>query len=383
MPVTIDAVDEDTTGSGMSTGTLAAGVMGGGSAIGGVGGKEKTPQYFKNEALKKIDELRVPRRTIVELQSSLELIMQRYEFDKSYLDKAAEWYAKTAWWYETAGILLLWTASGAMVGLTIGAAIAPVFALLAIGIYFATTFLLMEHYTTTTRRDKRLREHFSTCDETIIEAITLLESAEKQVENILISLCELNIKSADKLKSFEEQIATLTVQSTTYLETIQKLETATDSIARDNEIIARHLQSAAVELEKEPAKLNTVINTLKENHTAVSVTSDDCVGISKKMQTNVTSLAHIVIGFQEQLTILKQRVVVDEQISEKLQASANETLDTNIDIDKLMRDSAEALLNADSAFDEFNTYMASLTVNEDGSVPPVEVSEKRFFNCRQ
>jgi len=83
---------------------------------------------------------------------------------------------------------LLLSSSGAVVGLTIGAAMAPVFALLAVGIYYASTFLLMEHYNTTTRRDDRLREHFSNREKAMTDAIALLENAEQQVESIIIAL---------------------------------------------------------------------------------------------------------------------------------------------------------------------------------------------------
>ena len=337
--------------------------------------EEKTPEYFKLAAMKKIEELRAPRKAIIELQSSLELLMQRYEFDKSYLDKAAEWYAKSAWWYEKAGILLLLSSSSTVVGLTIGVAMAPVFALLAIGIYFASTFLLMEHYNTTTRRDNRVREHFSNREAAMTDAIALLESAEQQVESIIIALCELNIKSADKLHSFEEQISLLKRQTTNYLATAQKLEQATESIVRDNEIIATHLKAANIELkksqpdmDKQPPVLSSVINTLNENNAALSETNDDFVGVSKKMQANVTALTQLVVGFQEQLAGLKKHVEENDQTSVKLQASVNETLDTNINIDNLMTESDHAILNAASALDAFDKYMAGFDITENSPV---------------
>ena len=357
--------------------------------------EEKTPEYFKNEAMKKIEELQAPRKAIIELQSSLELIMQRYEFDKSYLDKAAEWYAKTAWWYEKAGIILLLSSSGALVGLTIGAAVAPVFALLAIGIYYAGTFLLMEHYNTTTRRDNRLREHFSKREEAMTDAITLLESAEQQVEAIIIALCELNIKSADKLESFEDQISSLNIQTTNYLNTVHKLETATDSIVRDNEIIASHLQAAGIEVEKarpdieqEPGSLHSVINSLEENNAALSETSDDFVDVSKKMQTNVTSLATLVVGFQEQLIVLQKRVAEKEEVSERLHASMDETLNIHSHTDGLMRESDDAILNAEIALHEFDKYMTGCNhlihsdefIHQDHRMPSIETNEPNRFS---
>ena len=45
---------------------------------------KKTPEHLKQEALKKIAELQSPRHVFVEMQSSLELIMKRYEFDHEH-----------------------------------------------------------------------------------------------------------------------------------------------------------------------------------------------------------------------------------------------------------------------------------------------------------
>lgn len=326
--------------------------------------EEKTSEYFKNEAMKKIEELQVPRKAIIELKSSLALIMERNESDKSYLDKAAEWYAKTAWWHAKAGLILLMSSSGAFVGLTIGAAMAPVFALLAIGIYYAGTFLLMEHYNTTTRRDNRLREHFSEREEAMTDAITLLESAEQHVEAIIIALCELNIKSADKLKSFEDHLSSLSIQTTDYLNAVHKLETATDSIVRDNEIIASHLQAAGIDatksrpdIEQEPVLLHSVIKSLEEKNAALSGTSDDFVGVSKQMQTNATSLAALVVGFQEQLTVLQRRVIEKKGSSDELSTPMDETLKIRSNTDGLMTESDDAILNAEFALHEFDKYM--------------------------
>jgi len=58
-------------------------------------------------------------------------------------------------------------------------------------------------------------------------------------------------------------------ETTNYLATTQKLEQATESIVRDNEIIASHLKAANMELgksqpdmDKQPPVLSSVINTL-------------------------------------------------------------------------------------------------------------------------
>jgi len=183
--------------------------------------------------------------------------------------------------------------------------------------------------------------------------------------------CQLNIKSADKLTSFGEQISILKVQTTDYLATVQKLEQATESIVRDNKIIAIHLQAANIELNKsqpdigkQPHVLSTVINTLEENNAARQKQTMNLV-VFLKMHANVTDLAQLVVGFQEQLSVLRKRVAVVEQISDTLQAPGNETLDTSVNINNLITESDHAMLNAASALDVFDKYMAGLSVVDD------------------
>ena len=203
---------------------------------------------------------------------------------------------------------------------------------------------------------------------------------------------ELNIKSADKLESFEDQISSLNIQTTDYLNTVHKLETATDSIVRDNEIIASHLQAAGIEVEKsrpdieqEPVALHSVINSLEEKNAALSETSDNFVDVSKKMQTNVTSLATLVVGFQEQLIVLQKRVAEKEEVSDRLHASMGEIPYIHSNTDELMTESDDAILNAEFALHEFDKYMTGCNhlihsdefIRQAQRIPSVEINEPR------
>ena len=103
---------------------------------------ENTPEYFRSEALKKIEELQVPKNTIAELQSSLGLIMKKYDFDKSYIDRMAEWFKKDARWFEVRSFALLATGAIVLTYAPFALAIASVIASISISLYptFRTHF---------------------------------------------------------------------------------------------------------------------------------------------------------------------------------------------------------------------------------------------------
>lgn len=331
-----------------------------------------SPEQLKQAALKQLEELRAPRKDLIEMQSNLELIMKRHGFDQSFLDIAAQWYNETAWWYQKAGIALLLTSAGALTGLITGVILAPVFGLLAIGLYFACTFLLTEHYNTTTRREARLRTHFSERENAMTDALDLLTTAENQVEEILTTLCELNVKSADNLSLFESQVSELNTQTTRYLDTIRQLEQTTASIVRDNEVIGHHLTTAGAELNEsssQPRVLKKLASSLQVNSTALLDANDDFTAVSRKMSTHVACFGQLVEGFQEQLTVLSQRVMSQEALKDAIKTNTEGALDTPVSIDQLMQDSNEALLGAEAALAAFEAYQRESLVQKDVAAP--------------
>ena len=337
---------------------------------------EHSPEQLKQAALKQLEELRTPRKDLIEMQSNLELIMKRHGFDQSFLDIAAQWYNETAWWYQKAGIALLLTSAGALTGLITGVILAPVFGLLAIGLYFACTFLLTEHYNTTTRREARLRTHFSERENAMTDALDLLTTAENQVEEILTTLCELNVKSADNLSLFESQVGDLNTQTTRYLDTIRQLEQTTASIVRDNEVIGQNLTTAGAELnessqdmDSQPRVLKKLASSLQVNSTALLDANDDFTAVSKKMRTHVACFGQLVEGFQEQLTVLSQRVMSQEALKDTTKTNTDGALDTSVSIDQLMQDSNEALLGAEAALAAFEAYQRESLVQKDVAAP--------------
>lgn len=315
---------------------------------------EKTPEYFKNEALITIERLGVPRKTITELQSTLNLIMQKHHFDTSYLDELAKWFKHEGWFYEAEWALLLGAAAITVAYIPPLLAVLSGISITVTSLYCIAKFFLIDHYDKTSRRENRIKAHIANMEKHVLNAVTLLEDVEKQLNRMLISLCEINSQSAENLEKFEKQIAALNAQVPQFLATIAELEKLTSSLGHDNEIITAQLHNAMSEIEKSKTSIEQGQTMLGSITDSLVETNNDLTDVCDKFQSSFTSLDKLDEAFQEQLLLMKNRSTREEEILVQLSASTHETQVSQVNVCELLKKSDSALLIAEFALKQFD-----------------------------
>lgn len=345
---------------------------------------ENTPAYFRREALKKIEELRVPIDRIAELQSSLDLIMKKYDFDTSYIDQMAEWFKKEAWWFEVRGFCVLTAGAIALTYAPIALAITSVIASITINLYYLAKFLLVDHYDRTSRREQRISDQITQLEANVLHSVNLLTEAEKQINLMLISLCEINARSAEKLQTFEEQTSILSTQMIGFLDTIHQLEELKNSLTRDNEIISIQLadamskiESSKMDIEQGALTFDSVTKDLAETNKTLLKGNDELMALHKKIQNKLASLEHVEAPSQEQLTILKHGLALGGTTKRLYTTDMTFNSQNHLEDRLENTDNDDPLILAELAMKEFHTHMAELAIYK--QTPTYNSVSMRFF----
>lgn len=312
----------------------------------------KTPEYFRNEALKTIERLSVPRKTITELQSTLVLIMQKHDFDTSYLDELAKWFKHEAWWYEAKSILFLGATAMSVAYIPPLLAILSGISIIITSLYCITKFFLIDHYDRTYKRENRIKNHIASMQQHIINAVSLLNETENQLNRMLITLCEINSQLADNIEIFEKQIAELNAQVPQFLSTIAELEKLTHSLNHDNEGLTTQLHNAMNEIEKSKANIEQGQAALGSITGSLAETNHELNAVCEKVHSSLASLGKISTAYHEQL--MKNHSA--EEIITQLQTSTHETL---------MKKSDAALSMAELALKQFDANIDEALISNE------------------
>ena len=279
-------------------------------------------------------------------QPNLHLLMTRYNLEKSRFSQFTEWYCEMPFYQRFFGAVLF-VAASALVGAVFN--LAAVFSILAIGIHYIATAILMEHYTITAQRDERFCEDIINMEKKLAESIHVLVDVAKKVNDILIALREKNSLSADNIKLFEAKILAFNNQVTSLLGVTIQLEGAKDVLIRENEKITAQFQKACGELEKasfentsQSVALSAITSKLGETNQTLCSKSHELTTICEQFQLNLTALAK---------QVPETRAAKGEPIVTNPSESEKETMELRMNTDRILAES-DALLAKIKSHDE-------------------------------
>lgn len=289
---------------------------------------EATMSQLKQTAEAQLEKLVGQAKNITSLKSNLDLLMERYNIGKSYFSQASDWYGEKQWWAKT-GLAIAFVGVTAAIGAIANMAI--ICGIIGFCVYSLITFFLINHHNATLTRDKRFCNDIVEMESTLASTIESLSKLENDLNKVLVSLCNENIRLADSTTVYESQIAELGNQVNELTQTVKKLEATKDELCTTHGIIkgdmmqANHgLQASHVEISNQSTLLGSTGGKLAESNVQLDTSAHAMGGIEQQYQHHLQNLSSLEDDIQEQLDILRsatQTAHKDENDNQPLQAT--------------------------------------------------------------
>ena len=299
---------------------------------------ERTTLQLKNAAEKQFTRLIEQGKNIITMQSNLDLLMKRYHVGKSYMSMAVDWYGESMWWTQL-GMGIMFVATGALFGAIFS--VSALCAILAIGVYSAASFLLLNHYETTLVRDKRFCDDIVDMEKTLGESITSLNTIGQNLNDVLESLSSENSRLAADTTTFEEQIDVLRKQVLGFIGTVNQLGTTNEELRLTNSALndtvneaSLCLKAAHADLAEKSLQLDELSAQLVGAHIRVMDSTSSMAEIDVKFQQNLQDLCSLEQDIQEHVAILKSNGHEDNRKRDEMTAKLGVLVDATLESNK-------------------------------------------------
>lgn len=255
---------------------------------------QNTINHLKELSDNEIIRLNNERKVIESVHSNLDLLIKRYNIEKSYFGQISHWYGSRPWW---AKILLLIAIITIGIGLGFACHIPITLSLTTGIIYFSCTFLLTNHYKITKKQTKLLCEDIIELEKSLETSVKHFNCINENIKKILTDLHTINSQLLTELQKFTNEVTILTNKVSEYKKIIEELNktknkiiTATDNIANEiNNNITQYKQCCAT-ITNTAQTVNDISNNLTKTNTYLS---------------NETTMLHdIVIKYQAKLEFI-------------------------------------------------------------------------------
>jgi hypothetical protein len=185
-----------------------------------------------------INRLNSERRNMESVHSNFDLLLKRYNLEKSYFGQISLWYGSKSWWVKIL-LFILVAAIGAGIGLICHMPITLVLITSAIYIFFA--FFFINHYNIHQKQTKSLCEDIIELEKSLTVAINHFNELSNSLKKNLINLHEFNTQMLMDMQSMQENFHILTTQITQYKQIIFDLEQAKEIIAQATTTVRQNL----------------------------------------------------------------------------------------------------------------------------------------------
>lgn len=196
---------------------------------------------LRQAALGQLDHIQKQEKTIIQVRSNLDLLMQRYNVEKGLFSRTAEWYGSQAWWLKILfGLIVIGIAIG------IGALCHMPIALgcTAAGLYLFAAFLFINHYTATEKRNKRLCEDVLEMEHSLNDAVTHFAALTDSLKKVMLSLCQLNCQMTEHIEILASQHQHLSEKVVNYQTMVNTLNANKTHLTEEIDKITQKLKEA-------------------------------------------------------------------------------------------------------------------------------------------
>lgn len=329
-------------------------------------GNESVIDNLERTATEQLNRLLQQERTMDTLHSNLDLLMKRYNIEKSYFSTASDWYGELSWWIKLL-LGLVFAGIGAGIGAIFNMPI--VMCCVLAGLYLFTAFLFMNHYTLSEKRNKQLCEDIIEMEKSLAETIEHLSALEASLKKVMISLCKMNGQMTQDLKQLEEQLSDLNETLNTYSNIIQTLTEAKDLLVTSTSKINTDLAEANSSyhschntLLQSSNLLNLVTNNIGETNSALLNGNRKLDTVSIQFHQHTEQLTHVTESMSKIVLTLKTHIDEDQNMREVLNDKLTSSIDTTLQIsentDDLLLHSKLTISEALIRLDEYDKNKA-------------------------
>jgi hypothetical protein len=269
----------------------------------------QTAEFLTQSAHAYFQEFLDKKATIDNIDDTLNQLIEHYHAEKSLLTKWAQWFGEMSW-FETIGYGVTSVAVSAMIGATFN--MAALFGLIAIGLYYATSTLLIEHYLITTERDQQLIQGIHAMKTNLADLINQLTELAGRVHTIQCELFQKNRQTTEELDVFKNTVLEMSTHIHTLQETIHALNQARALLMEDNiriieerNLINRQLETANETLIQQANQLNDIHLRLEETNASFLNRNNDIINLRENLNTRINDLAELHKLYQIELTRLQ------------------------------------------------------------------------------
>lgn len=258
---------------------------------------QKTAETLITNAKSQLNHLFEQKNQFIEMKSSLDGLIQRYNLNNSYLNQAAFWYGNKSW-FNKFGTGALFVAASALIGAVIQ--LSALFTVLALTLHYAVTFILKNHYEATASQQLMLAEDINKIEARVNVSINAFNKAQIELKQTLKLLSQHNIDMAENAAALETQITTLNEQNSQFKDAIAQLEQLTNSLLANLRAInggiqkaGDDLQSINNELTQQTLKINGIKNKLSDHEKSVGSRADALVTLNGEWLKNLKQLENL------------------------------------------------------------------------------------------
>lgn len=314
---------------------------------------------LRKAAIDQLLRLKNQKQSINIIQSSLNRIMKKHDANQSYLTLAANGFGERSWW-----IKLCLTISVHALAIIIGALSQMMLAMIICTsvIYFATIFLLLNHYKQIKTHKKDIETDIRTMETTLNESIIQLNDLSKNLDRVLIELCEKNNLLATNIERLESNITALHNK-------LQELTNFNQILSETQSSLLASTTSFGVTLKQSEAELETLDTAITRTHgdmpkifaklenTQINLSIDEetLQKVCESLETNSDELTKLTQNAHTLFSTLKSRALKREEtyatISKTLQQNMTQRLDNQLTTESIIAHASDTIISANIILD--------------------------------
>ncbi|MDF1756728.1 MAG: hypothetical protein P1U74_00270 [Legionellaceae bacterium] len=185
-----------------------------------------------------LERLNKQKHNMESVHSNLDLLIKRYNIEKSYIGQITHWYGARPWWAKI--LLFLLTASiGACIGMICHIPI--ILAVCAGLVYIFFAFFFINHYQVTQKQTNSLCEDIIELEKSLGVTINHFNELSNSLKDIFKELYEMNKKMLENIQLLETNISDLSSKINIYKQIVAQLYEAKDSLINATSKVSQEL----------------------------------------------------------------------------------------------------------------------------------------------
>ena len=241
-----------------------------------------------------LEKLQHHKQTMQTVHSNLDLLVKRYNLEKSYFGQAASWYGAKPWWVKL--ILLIFIAGlSAAIGMLCNLPIT--LALISSAIYVFIAFFFVNHHQVTIKQTKLLCEDILELEKSLTETINHFNEISNSLKAITKSMHELNKQFLMDMQNLQTCVDELNKQVKHYKHLIKELQTAQESIISSTKKTSENLDAGREQYQQccglistQSQELNIICQAIGSSSQNLSTDSSNLRALTAKYQLAITEM---------------------------------------------------------------------------------------------